>query len=339
MSRRKHAVHEEEHENHERWLVTYADMITLLMVLFIVLFAMSTVEQKKFNALKSGLAAGFGQSTSVLDGSESILDEPGTSAAEPINPNKVQDNPEIAQIKVDAVTAAAAAANQRKYADASAEAQRLLGVRDRLLTALEAKGLASDVRTKIDGRGLTVSLVSRHVVFAANLADLSDRGRQIVDTLAPVLRQLDDKLAIEGHTNQAAGPPKYYPSDWDLSSARAVTVLRYLSERKGIPDTRLSAVGFGHIKPLVDPSRPRSQVLNKRVDIVVLSSLLEENSQLLDRVMYDRRHGAGDTPAPPTEAKAPAEAPAETHTETHETPTDAHALGALQGVAPGKEAR
>ena len=69
MSRRRAAHHEEEHENHERWLATYADMITLLMVLFIVMFAMSSVDQRKFNALKSGLAAGFGQSTSVLDGS------------------------------------------------------------------------------------------------------------------------------------------------------------------------------------------------------------------------------------------------------------------------------
>ena len=71
---------EEEHENHERWLVTYADMVTLLMVLFIVMFAMSQVDQKKFNALKEGLAAGFGVSAAVMDGSESLLDNPGSAA-------------------------------------------------------------------------------------------------------------------------------------------------------------------------------------------------------------------------------------------------------------------
>ncbi len=86
MSRRRRQAHEEEHENHERWLITYADMITLLMVLFIVLFAMSTVEEKKFNALKDGLAAGFGQSTSMLDGSATVLEENGVSAIEPITP-------------------------------------------------------------------------------------------------------------------------------------------------------------------------------------------------------------------------------------------------------------
>ena len=67
MSHRKKRELHEEHENHERWLVTYADMVTLLMVLFIVMFAMSQVDQKKFNALKDGLAAGFGQSTSMLN--------------------------------------------------------------------------------------------------------------------------------------------------------------------------------------------------------------------------------------------------------------------------------
>jgi chemotaxis protein MotB len=201
-SRRKHAAHEEEHENHERWLVTYADMITLLMVLFIVLFAMSTVDQKKFNALKEGLAAGFGQSTSVLDGSSSILEEPGMSVAEPINPNAVAEAPEIEQIAAQAATTALAKQQQAKYDEASIEADRLRAVEARLLAALRRRHLESDVQTKLDGRGLTVSLVSRHVVFANNLATFTDRGRLIVRTIAPVLRDVPDKLAIEGHTNQ-----------------------------------------------------------------------------------------------------------------------------------------
>ena len=290
-SRRKHAAHEEEHENHERWLVTYADMITLLMVLFIVLFAMSTVEEKKFNALKEGLAAGFGQSTSVLDGSSSILDQPGTSVAAPINPNKIEDSPEIEEIKSTAVTTAMAKMQQARYAEASKEADRLEGVRERLMAALRRKGLDGDVRTTIDGRGLTVSLVSRHVVFANNLASFTARGRLIVRTVAPILRQLPDNLAIEGHTNQVKVKPKYFASDWDLSAARAITVLRYLNEQQGVPAKRLSAIGFGHVKPLVEPSLPHSQELNKRVDIVVLSDLAEESKDLLTRVVYDRDHG------------------------------------------------
>jgi chemotaxis protein MotB len=288
MSKRKHKHHEEEHENHERWLVTYADMVTLLMVLFIVMFAMSTVEQKKFNALKSGLAAGFGQSTSVLDGASSILDEPGTSAVEPINPKAVQDNPTVQQAKDDAVAEARMRENQRAYAAAAAEADRLQGLEARVHRALAEQGLADDVRTQLDGRGLTVSLVSRHIVFEADLATLSPRGHQILATLAPVLHPLENDLLIEGHTNQAPGRPEYYASDWDLSSARAITVLRWLNEREGIAAQRLAAVGYGHVKPLVDPRKPGSQEVNKRVDIVVLSTLPEENQDLLDQVAFDR---------------------------------------------------
>jgi chemotaxis protein MotB len=288
MSKKKKHEEHEEHENHERWLVSYADMMTLLMVLFVVMFAMSTVDQKKFNALKVGMAAGFGQSTSVLDVSSSILEEPGTSAAEPINPNKVKENPEIQELKVQAASDAMRSRNAMEYAEAAAEADRLEALESKVKAALEKAGLADDVQTKLDGRGLTVSLVSRHIVFEANIAELTARGRRIVDTLAPVLASIDDKLQIEGHTNQAPGKPKYYDSDWDLAAARAVTVLRRLNEVRGLETDRLAAVGFGHVKPLVDPSEPGSQELNKRVDIVVMSKLAAGSSSLLDQVFYER---------------------------------------------------
>ena len=123
----------------------------------------------------------------------------------------------------------------------------------------------------IDNRGLVVSLVSRHVVFEANLASLSERGREIVDTLAPVLREIPDPLQIDGHTNQVKVKPKYFATDWELSSARAVTVLRHLNERNGLPAERLTASAFGHTKPLIDPAKKGSQAVNKRVDIVILN--------------------------------------------------------------------
>ena len=124
------AVHEEEHENHERWLVTYADMITLLMVLFIVLFAMSTVEEKKFNALKEGLAAGFGQSTSILDGSTSVLEETGVSGRRADQPERGRRDPEIPRSRRRRSPTAMREQNQQRYAEAAAEADRLAGDRE-----------------------------------------------------------------------------------------------------------------------------------------------------------------------------------------------------------------
>jgi chemotaxis protein MotB len=289
--RRRRGGHEEEHENHERWLVSYADMMTLLMVLFIVMFAISQVDQRKFMALKDGLAAGFGQSVSVLDGSDAVMEQPGVAPIPPIAPTEfdasLQDTETVRAVQ-EAVDEAQRLRNERRYADAAAEADRLLEVRERLLAALRAHGLEADVRMAVDGRGLTVSLVSRHIVFAPDRADLTERGRRVLDVLAPVLRDLPDSLQIDGHTNQVPVKPKYYPTDWELSAARAITVLRHLSESGGVPTDRMSAAAFGHERPLIAPSRKDAPRLNKRVDIVVLSGAAAETRALLEQVVRDR---------------------------------------------------
>ena len=280
--RKKHEEHEE-HENHERWLVSYADMVTLLMVLFVVMFAMSQVDEKKYAQLKDGLAAGFGSSDSLLSGSQSILDQAGSSTVQAISPQVNTDDmtPEQQQAVADAVQQAQALQNQRSWDEATAEAERLERVRKDLLGALDARGLAGDVTTSYDHRGLVVSLVSRHVVFQANLASLSARGQQVVDAIAPVLARLEDDLQVDGHTNQVPVKPKYYDTDWDLSAARAVTVLRRLEERHGLPTARLSVAGYGSTRPLLDPAEPGSQEVNKRVDIVVLTGLAPQDAALL----------------------------------------------------------
>jgi chemotaxis protein MotB len=290
MGRQRREVHEE-HENHERWLVTYADMVTLLMVLFIVMFAMSQVDQKKYDALKQGLAAGFGQSTSIQVGSNSILTETGSAALSPIAPNRfsVESNAVEQSAAARAVTAHDESQRALRRADAENEVDRLEDLIKRLYAALRKHHLEDDVTTTIDDRGLVVSLVSRHVVFEPNLASLSERGKLLVDTLAPVLKELPDPLQIDGHTNQVKVKPKYYPTDWELSSARAVTVLRHLNEQDGLPGGRLTASAFGHTKPLIDPSKPGSQRINKRVDIVILSTLPSETRALIKDVIRERK--------------------------------------------------
>ena len=285
---------EEEHENHERWLVTYADMVTLLMVLFIVMFAMSQVDQRKFNELKMGLAAGFGASDRLLSGSASIMDYPGTQPIESFNPNQVIARLEPDQLQT--VTAAMEAEKQleaqREYAEASAEYDRLMAVREELVAALRKKGLAQDVRTEVTDDGLVVSLVSRTVVFDADLATLTERGREVIGTMAPVLRRLGSPLQIDGHTNQVKVQPRYYASDWDLAAARAITVLRLLNERYKIRKPLLTASSFGAEKPLVDPAEPGSQAVNKRVDIILVSTAPSTVKRLLTTVAEDRRRGA-----------------------------------------------
>jgi chemotaxis protein MotB len=284
MPRRRERRHQEEHSNHERWLITYADMITLLMVLFIVLFAISQVDQKRFEMLREGMAAGFGHEPSPFQGDRTVLAEAGVQPIAPVQPRleetvrkTTQEHPETrpAQDRTDA------------YDEAKAEVARLQELRHRIAQALRAAGLLHDVSMKIDERGLRVSLVSRHIVFRANLADLSPRGAQVLDVLAPVLRTLPNQIDVAGHTNQVKVKPKYYPSDWELSAARAVTVLRYLTEVRDVPARHLSAVAYGHERPLVDPAKPGSQALNKRVDIVVLSTASDDVRRLFSDVLRD----------------------------------------------------
>ena len=293
--RRKKHAEEPEHDNHERWLVTYADMLTLLMVLFIVMFAMSQVDEAKYNALKSGLAEGFGAESSIMSGSTSVLaDDLTQKGPDYVSSQAFQAMPADQQKMVmDAVTAEERRRQQAQYAEAEAEAKRLQAVRRELMKALRRAGLQHDVFTAIDERGLVVSLVSRHVVFEPNIAQLSPRGERVVDTLAPVLRDVTNALRIDGHTNQEPVKPKYFATDWDLSAARAVTVLRRLNEVDEVPKKRLSLSAFGHERPLIDPDVEGSQEINKRVDIVVLPETSFEATQLIDDVLSARPGGQG----------------------------------------------
>ena len=279
--RRKHEEHEE-HENHERWMVSYADMLTLLLALFIVLYAMSQVDEAKYQALKSGLAEGCGGQSTVLRGSTSILEDKNAAVQPDLYADATVDVPNAAS------GGGASDEKKRQLANAAAEANRLEAVEAKLMKALRGQGLQDDVRTVIDERGLVVSLVSRHVVFQPDVATLSPRGQRVVDTLAPVLADIPNALRLDGHTNQEPVRPRLYATDWDLSAARAVTVLRRLNELHGIPQSRLSASAFGHTEPLIDPSLARSQDINKRVDIVVLPGTDAVSSQLIDDVIKAR---------------------------------------------------
>jgi chemotaxis protein MotB len=283
-SRRRKQHEPEEHENHERWLVTYADMLTLLMVLFIVLYAMSQVDQSKYQALKSGLAEGFGGQSTIIHGSDSILDNQDAAVQPDLVSDAMIDSPDHAS----EVPPTTDVKEQEQLVAATAEANNLKKVETKLLVALREEGLQHDVRTTIDERGLVVSLVSRHVVFQPDLAQLSPRGQRVVDTLAPVLADIPNALRLDGHTNQQPVQPRLYATDWDLAAARAVTVLRRLNELHGVPQNRLSASAFGHTRPLIDPSRPGSQAINKRVDIVVLPGTDAATSELINQVLNAR---------------------------------------------------
>jgi chemotaxis protein MotB len=281
---KKHGAHDEEHENHERWLVSYADMMTLLMVLFIVLFAISQVDQKKFAELKNGLAVGFGAPTTAFDGGEATLME----SSQEDSPMDLQSGvggsvnmPAEEQAVKDEVSKLERARAQAKQTAAKNEVQNFEKIKQQITEAMRKEGLTDTVRFTIDERGLVVTVVTSSVVFAGGEAQLLSAGQRILDGIGPAIAPLPNRIEVDGHTNQLAASTGIYPSGWELSTARASTVVRYLNRRAGIPENRLFAAGYADTKPLYPADDVRAASLNRRVEIVVLSNLPADTRALL----------------------------------------------------------
>jgi len=274
--RRHHEEEHEEHENHERWLVSYADMITLLMVLFIVLFAISQVDMKKFASLKTGLASGFGAPTEILQGGSALLD-PGGAVA-PDDPNLAgaagiqRDNPNAVSSGLDAVVSpekVAELAKATEEAQVKEEVNNLKRARRQLRAALRKAGQRNGATFRFDERGLVVTIATDNVLFRNGKAELLPQGRRILRALGPTLLQLPNQLSIDGHTNAIPINTAQFPSNWELSGARASNVLRYLKRVEGIPYKRMTFTGYADTQPRLPSSNPRSVVVNRRVEIIV----------------------------------------------------------------------
>lgn len=275
--------HEEEAENSERWLISYSDLITVLLALFIVMYAISQVDQQKFVALKSSLAAGFNDQssqTSVLDGSQGtqagLTDQTSTNVSQStasmvsgdLGLGSQASNPTPAPSTDPNVTAA------------KNELSHLKEIEKQLEVALAAKGIGSQVTFRITSRGLIAGMVANDVFFAAESADMTPAANTVVDTLAPTLATLPNSLSIEGNANVLPTSGRY-SSNWELSADRATKVLRRLVEVDGVPGSRCESVGFGDTRPLVPGTSPDALAANRRVDLVIQSTAPEAVRALL----------------------------------------------------------
>ena len=253
--RRRPRKKPEAHHVDERWMASYMDMVTVLMCLFIVLYAMSTVDANKFEKLRNSLATGFGAVAS-----ETVDTASGTV----VPPEFVDKNLEA----FAAVPSPGPAASQAALEEAKKEVDRLRALEAKMKAGLAAAGLTDNVEFQIDQRGLTVKLIGSQAFFAADRPELTDRASQVLHIISPILGPAALEIMVEGH---AANGITSYPSTWELSSARAVNVLRYMVDRGGIPPGRIGAVAFGSARQVNDDSTPELMERNRRVDIVVIS--------------------------------------------------------------------
>jgi chemotaxis protein MotB len=280
MARRRAHHEEEEHENAERWLVSYADMITLLAALFIVLFAMSRLDLAKFqkfaHALNSSLGNGSAASNkpSVLDGSGDKPTQGGTgmldgtsassqtrssSAAATDTPNPDQSFDQAINDKLSPTS------------KTGKERQALTAIQNQIAQSLAAAGLGNDVTFRLDDRGLVVQIVTDHVLFTSGSASLQTEGQAILNGLAAPLAAQTHRVEVDGYTDNRPIHSSLYPSNDALSFARATSVVRYLVTADGFPVSRISAVGWGEQNPVAPNDAPAGRAKNRRVEIVVLA--------------------------------------------------------------------
>lgn len=284
MSRRRRKEEPEEHVNHERWLVSYSDMMTVLMALFVVLYAISQVDQVKFDSLRQSLAAGFGSGDSVV-----LLNDAGIMD----KPNDMVQVPEIEALLTsakgidsgtqqggDAADGGAGDYTAQELGLAQAEYDHLKELRESIDKNLAKEHLEDSVEFRVTKQGLVIGMVTQDVFFEPESNRLSTTFKKVLDAVAPTLKRVTNDLSIEGHAD-IVPTGSLYETNWELSSARATSVLRRFVEHSEIKATRIAAVGFGDSRPLINKTDKKSLAANRRVDVVVLSDKPERVRALL----------------------------------------------------------
>jgi len=281
--RRPKKHEEEEHENHERWAVSYADMMTVLVGLFIVLFAMSQVDQIKFEQLRQSLAVGFGhEAPSMVPGGSGAMAGVENTAITPDLQSQVGIQEDMVGTPDPTLTE-----EQINHDLAVTEYNRLAGMADAIAQLLAQQDLSDRVRFRITERGLVVGMVADDVFFTASSAQLSPTAQLVIDTTAPVLVGVSEEISVEGHANTLP-PSSAYATNWELSADRATQVLRRLTEFGGVPANRIAAVGYGDARPLQDPEGDPMEA-NRRTDLVILSAVPEDVRAYLPTVAAEEQ--------------------------------------------------
>lgn len=234
MSKKKH----EEHENHERWLVSYADFITLLFAFFVVMYSISSVNEGRFRTVSESIKAAL----------HPIVSPPVTPTPFQVGNNKPST----------------IAPNVIPSRDMAVRRLRLA------LKSLQPTARFDAVQVTEPGDNTIVLSLPELVLFESGAAALRAEALPFLQALAEALVELDRQVKVQGHTDNVPIRTAQFPSNWELSAIRAVMVVRALGELYGVPMRNLSAVGYADSRPVIDNTTPENRAKNRRVEIVVL---------------------------------------------------------------------
>jgi chemotaxis protein MotB len=251
MKRIKHASH----ENHERWLVSYADFITLLFAFFVVMFASSQADKGKAKQISESVSRALEESTvsktaaavaKVLGGT---VDDKGQGSAQMKGPGGAQK------------------AAKEAPPDEIVELLPSLKILSKELKTEIASG---KVEVHLEARGLVISL-KEAILFPSGSDVLGSGGNPTVNKVANTLRAVPNPIRLEGHTDSVPIQSARFRSNWELSSARAIAMLESLTHQHEIPAKRLAIVGYADTVPVGSNDTPEGRAQNRRVDVVILS--------------------------------------------------------------------
>ena len=247
LKKRKQKI-DEHVDNHERWLVSYADFITLLFAFFIVMYAVSSVNEGKYRVLSSSLVSAFKNDNSTPSQSTefSPISIQQSNQADSI---KLIDNPGIMRTK---------------------KQEKMKSMAKNILHALEPLVKDGQVRVAQSSLGITVE-INASVLFSPGQAKLADSSSLTLQAVAHVIKGHEHEIHVEGHTDNLPIHTENFPSNWELSSARASSVIRLFIEN-GVEAHRLTAIGYGENRPIETNETPEGRKRNRRVTVMILST-------------------------------------------------------------------
>jgi chemotaxis protein MotB len=247
------------HDNEERWLLTYADMITLLVAFFIMLYAMSVMNVTKFQQLAISVRSGFGSSMAM--GAPTIINVGGGINSSPAIVAAGHNNGQ-AQAETGLPVPPQDLAKMR-------DSDRLDKAYALIKKMIAKEGLQAKMVVNRNDLGLVITVLTDKMLFPSGNADLQSESMPLLDKIAGIVNVLPNQVRVEGHTDDRPISTARFPSNWELSTTRATTVLRYF-ESHGIASQRLEAAGYADQHPVVPNTSDHNRARNRRVEIVVL---------------------------------------------------------------------
>lgn len=260
--RQKH----EEHENLERWLVSYADFITLLFAFFVVMYSISQVNEGKYRVLSDSLVNAFKttptSTTPITSALRIDASQKSSSSAQALALKQT-----IFVRKPDPVIEA----RQKQ------QTEKMKGVAEDILKAMEPLVKEGQVKVSQSVHGIAIE-INASVLFASGQATLEPGSIKALRAVGGVLAKVPNDIQVEGFTDNTPINTAAFPSNWELSTARASSVVRLLAE-SGAPTDRLVAVGYGEFRPVDTNSTPEGRARNRRVTVMILS---EQQEKIID---------------------------------------------------------